>query len=456
LNSSQQQLEQIVAYLDGELTAEESAQVEQRLAADKTFRQELQGAQRAWTALDELPMAVVGDDFSHSTLEMVVCTARRDVEARTIALPIEHRKRSTTTLLLVAMAVLLGVLVFRVLGKNPNRRLLADLPVIQNVDIYSQFRSLDFLRHLERLLNEPLEVSTGEALLLQAKSAEFLVVSTEGKREEWLELLPDDKKIVLRAKLNRFRDLSPQRQDEMRQLHQQLDTAEDRDPLLKTMFHYQQWLSELTPSKQYELRDLQAIARAHRVDREMKNAASAQKFKLTTQQLDTLFRKIRPPIEQLVQRMRSTLERGRSKMQRRKKWGIHPLSLHAMSLSEQTRPEQVRRVLMYAARESPEDFKKLSDAIVEALPVEMGQAFQKLTPQQKIERMRAWAWQFRFEANGKRRTGRKGNPRSISEQELSDFFVALDPAEKERLLALTRDKMQELLRSMVQGKIQKL
>ena len=63
-----QQLEEIVAYLDGELSSEESARVERRLASDEAYRQQLQGIDRAWHALDDLPMATVDDRFSRTTL----------------------------------------------------------------------------------------------------------------------------------------------------------------------------------------------------------------------------------------------------------------------------------------------------------------------------------------------------------------------------------------------------
>ena len=54
-----QQLEEIVAYLDGELSPQESAQVERRLASDETYRQKLQSMERAWAALPEATRAEV-------------------------------------------------------------------------------------------------------------------------------------------------------------------------------------------------------------------------------------------------------------------------------------------------------------------------------------------------------------------------------------------------------------
>ena len=124
MKTDPQQLERIVAYLDGELSAEESAQVEQQLASDEQFRQVLHSAERTWRALDDLPMAHVGDEFAKTTMEMVVDAARQDVEAKTMALPIQQRKKKTTTAVMVAMAFLLSALAFRVLASAPNRRLI--------------------------------------------------------------------------------------------------------------------------------------------------------------------------------------------------------------------------------------------------------------------------------------------------------------------------------------------
>jgi anti-sigma factor RsiW len=107
------QLEEIVAYLDGELSPQESAQVEQRLASDETYRQKLQSLQRAWTALDELPAATLDDRFAQTTMEMIVATARSDVKLQTQAMPAQRRKQRLSTMLLVTAAVLLGALAFR-------------------------------------------------------------------------------------------------------------------------------------------------------------------------------------------------------------------------------------------------------------------------------------------------------------------------------------------------------
>ncbi len=439
---SQQQLERIVAYLDGELSAEESAQVEQQLAADEGFRQELQGAQRAWTALDELPMAHVGDEFSRTTMEMVVTAARHDVEARTIALPVQRRKRKTTTILLATMAVLLGALFFRVLWKNPNRRLLADLPVIQNVDIYSQFHSVDFLQQLHRRLGDDLQLDPAEGELIEAKLTEFQRVSATDQREAWLESLSPNEQVTLRAKLNRFRDLSAQQQAQLRELHQGIESADDRKPLLRTMFRYQQWLNELSPSEQYGVRNrkISASDRARRVAREMERAASEQEFELTSEQLQNLMSRVRPHIMKVARQKRKAFEREISKRP------SHVQS-HFRSLSRQ---EQTLRVFLSVMKDSPEQMDASNEVIIEALPAEMRPAFQQLSPEDKGPIVVGWLMQARWQVLAGRHLGKDGRG-EVSEQELADYFVKLDPAEKERLLALPRDKMQQQLKRSYLG-----
>lgn len=440
--NDQPQLERIVAYLDGELSAAESAQVEQQLATDENFRQELQGAERAWTALDQLPMAQVGDEFSRTTMEMVVDAARHDVEARTIAIPTQQRRHKAATALLVTMAVLLGALTVRVLWNNPNRRLVADLPVINNVDIYSQFQSVDFLRELDRRLGNELEPSAAEAEQLAAKLTEFQLVLATDSRQSWLASLPADQQVTLRAKFNRFRDLSSQRQDELRALHQQIESADDRERLTRTMFRYRQWLNELTPSEQYILRQTPASNRAPEVAKAMIQAAHDQEFKLSPEQLHELFAEVRPFIQDVMEQKKPDFERERKRRSRRERRDFESLS----------RPEQFRRAFQFVTREFPQEVDKLNDIIVEALPVEVGQAFQELSLREKADRMRAWAWQFHSLNVKERGPGERRASSEISEQELADFFVDLNPEDKEKLLALPRDQMHQRLELMIRGR----
>jgi len=433
---SQQQLERIVAYLDGELSAEESAQVERQLATDEQFRQELQGAQRAWTALDELPMAHVDDEFSRTTMELVVSAARQDVEAKTIALPVQRRKRKTTTLLLATMAVLLGALMFRVLWKNPNRQLLADLPVIQNVDIYSQFHTVQFLQQLHGRLGDDLPLDPAEREQIEAKFVEFQRVSATGKRAAWLESLSPNEQVTLRAKLNRFRDLSAQQQAQLRELHQEIETADQREPLLRTMFRYQQWLGSLPPSEQFKLREQSSSDRVRLVAQQMIQDVNEQKFTLTAEQLQELLAAVQPYIEQIVKE--KTTQMSSQKRKKFRSW-----------------PEQRRmRELFLTLRTSPKHMEELNKLVTQALPESVSREFQQLRPREKGPVVVNWLRQARAQSMHVQGMSKGHRSDKISEQELADFFVEeLEPADKEWLLALPREEMQRRLERMYRGKM---
>jgi hypothetical protein len=71
--------------------------VERRLASDESYRQQLQGVERAWKALDELPLPVVDDQFSRTTMQLAVQAAVAEVQEKTAALPIQRRRSQWAT-----------------------------------------------------------------------------------------------------------------------------------------------------------------------------------------------------------------------------------------------------------------------------------------------------------------------------------------------------------------------
>ncbi len=152
--------EELTAYLDGELDVEASQQVEQRLADDVEYRQRLQQLQRAWDLLDQLPRAHASESFTHTTVEMIALAAEDDVEqsgSRT------NGRRRMVWLITAAASVICAVgayIVTTYLADADNRRLVRDLPVIENLDLYSQVDSIEFLKLLDREGLFPEDVET--------------------------------------------------------------------------------------------------------------------------------------------------------------------------------------------------------------------------------------------------------------------------------------------------------
>ena len=409
------QLEEIVAYLDGELSPQESAQVERRLASDETYRQKLQSLQRAWAALDELPAATVDDKFSQTTMEMVVESARSDVEQQTQALPMQRRKQRLSTMLLATTAILLGALCFRLLWENPNRALVADLPVIQYIDIYSQFHDVDFLRQLRQHLGDGHWAIGADSEQPTDNFDQFQLVASVDDRVVWLESLAGDERVTLRAKFNRFRSMSVQQQNRLRALHQQIESASDAAELQQTMLEYQLWLDDLPPSEQFELREQPTEDRVREVVFTVQGGGKL--LELTPDELQKLFQAARP---------------------------------HLAVIRERTRGGMSRRL----SERNIQNFRELIRAVHDALPEEKREKFDKLTPPEQLQQLYNWMREAGKLRVSQRRSGDRRRADQPSEQELERYFVEeVDAATKAELLAMPLDRMQHQLRQMYRGNL---
>jgi hypothetical protein len=106
--------------------------------------------QRTWDLLDRLQRTEADDEFTRSTVEMVALRAAEDVQTDNLAI---RRKRGLQWAALAAVAVLaiavgFGVVQYQI--TRPQRELVRDLPVIENVDEYRTVESMDFLQRLQK------------------------------------------------------------------------------------------------------------------------------------------------------------------------------------------------------------------------------------------------------------------------------------------------------------------
>lgn len=141
--------DELTAYLDGELDAESVRKVEQRLARDADYRNELHKLERTWDLLDGLPRASVDEQFTKTTLEMVAVSASEEAEALTRELPRRRRRQRILGFAAMAAALFVGFVIGTQLWPDPNRPLLEDLPVVEDLDLYYQADDIEFLRLLD-------------------------------------------------------------------------------------------------------------------------------------------------------------------------------------------------------------------------------------------------------------------------------------------------------------------
>lgn len=258
---SPQLLDDLSAYLDGELDAVGNRRVEELLARDPRVRSEMQRLERTWTLLNELPRADVGEDFSRTTVEMVAIASQEEVAQRTQALPTQRRIRRLAAATGTVCAALIGFLAVRFLAANPNERVLQDLGLLESLDEYRQVVDIEFLRLLSEQKISPQETGHDPLLLSDARA---IGDDLSDRRTQIAGMSPAEKE-QLKQKQARLAALSPLEQEKLRELDRLLAADPQADKLRRVMVHYHDWLKNQHPAVREQLRELPPQARLERV-----------------------------------------------------------------------------------------------------------------------------------------------------------------------------------------------
>jgi anti-sigma factor RsiW len=146
---NEQEQNDLVAYLDGELAGESARALEVKLSLNPRARAEADALRRTWELLDFLPRPEPSPNFTHRTLSRAapVVTGKR--------LTVCSRRRVllgvgwAAALLLAAFAGYAGV--GRLWPHRPGEQeLVRDLRVIENKPYYDLVEDMDFLRELDK------------------------------------------------------------------------------------------------------------------------------------------------------------------------------------------------------------------------------------------------------------------------------------------------------------------
>lgn len=236
--------EELVAYLDGELDGEQSRRIEQRAAVEPEARRMLEELDHTWQMLDELDARPAREDFTCTTLEMVALAAAADAEKAKAAAPRRCLRARLWAAGGLVGAAAAGFLIVTSLIPDPNAQLLQNLPIVENFDRYREIDSIDFLRALnaKKIFKEDANVcpDTVETLSQRRRRVE------EMSAEQLDDLLRNEQQ---------FLALSPQEQQQIRDLHDQIEIASDRNMLRATMNHYDKWFETQPPFRRAMLLD---------------------------------------------------------------------------------------------------------------------------------------------------------------------------------------------------------
>lgn len=152
-----EQRENLVAYLDGELTPEEAGEIDQALIDSPVARNEVEMLTRTWEMLELLPNQTASEEFTQTTMQ----TVRLSEESAPAASISDYYPQirmglmALTWLVCVTLASWAGFMISNEWTPNPTEQLIDDLPVIQNYEIYRTLEvedadKIDFLKGLER------------------------------------------------------------------------------------------------------------------------------------------------------------------------------------------------------------------------------------------------------------------------------------------------------------------
>ncbi|QDV76189.1 hypothetical protein [Botrimarina mediterranea] len=278
--------EVLVAYLDGQLSAEECERVESMLASDAATRQRLQSLDRVWNALDVLPRSTASPTFTRSTIEMAAVTAASLAkEPRGVDEPRRLLKTPRVRIPVWVVASLIGVAGGAMLTlaavTAPERRAMADLPVALHAAALEQVGSLEFLTKLDAGDNKGLEEFRDESVESAAASWATVTAASTPERRQWVETLSPAELTSVNARVAEYQSRPAGKQASLRQFNDALAAAPDAVELRETALAYEAMVGRLPASEQARLRQLTTDERLRVVDREARRWAHDAKLDLT-------------------------------------------------------------------------------------------------------------------------------------------------------------------------------
>lgn len=269
-------MEDLVAFLDGELDAAQSQALENRLATDPDLRRELQHLERTWDALDGLERATVKEDFTQTTVEMVAHAAEADLQRTQALIPARKRRRWLMLGGVLAGAVALSFLIIWALLPNPNRELLQNLTVLEHLDEYRTIEHIEFLRQLHKqnlFPAKPPAAETDEAEEEQGSAASSASVPKGYQaRSTYVTEMNQPDREQLQRNWDWFQS-NPQEAKQLQELSEQIENDPDSAALQATAERYYAWFEQLPYSEQLTLLELpleprlEQVSRKRRLDR---------------------------------------------------------------------------------------------------------------------------------------------------------------------------------------------
>lgn len=417
-------VEQLSAFLDGELDPEARRQVEELLASDPTARAELKRLEQAWDFLDSLPRSEVTPSFTQTTVAMIALAESDTAEDK----PAGPVNRNTTIWIAIAAGLLVaasaGFFVVRATAPNQNDQLLTDLPILENLEAYRQAGNVKFLEQLQaKGLFKSVPVPT-------AALPSYLLTPT-AERRSYVEHLSASDKEHLVHRQERFQQLEAAEQKDLRELNDALATAAKPEDTWQTMQRYHEWLTQLPPAQRAELLALDDGKRIERIGQFQAEEARRTARKLSSQDMQVVINWIDKRF------MDNVMPERRAVLMKLPEEERHRAILQMLA----QRPQQSLEPGRWLPPARDTDLSELREKLSDQARQQMATAG---TQQQRMQLFVEWTQQAMNEYIGRAKIGVMGP--GVSEAQLKQFVETLPPKERAEIMQLPPNEMQRRVR----------
>jgi len=242
--------EALVAYLDGELSSEQTQLIDSQIASNAELRNRLNQLRMTWDLLEELPVEPPSPRFAETTLEMAAISATVETQSLWSWL---SKNTGRIVIFILPLLFLGGYFSSQYSELRADRQLLRDLPILVDLRSLTNIDSLEWL-----------DVVVAQPDLIQAFSDEELGLVGKGnipielvERRNWLEKLPDSDRGRLSANLAEFQQRPPERQKELRKMITEIYAApQSKQKYLAALRAYESLLKEQNMTQRAELYDM--------------------------------------------------------------------------------------------------------------------------------------------------------------------------------------------------------
>lgn len=246
---SPQWRDNLVAYLDGELSEQDMHELDEVLVSDPLARTEVDQLRQTWDLLDVLPRPVVTEEFSAQTMAAIQSIKREDQPPAS-----DWPRRGMFVvgwLIAVSVSALAGVLLADRLLPDPTDHLLEHLSVLERFDVYNEIGNAGFLQALAETRRFPRDIGPTDPHAEHKPLLLTVVPAEHQKRFDRVAALPPERRKQLKKNLANFNRLPDSKRQELQRLDQQIIGSSQ---LTAVAHDFHDWLKTLQPWQRDTLR----------------------------------------------------------------------------------------------------------------------------------------------------------------------------------------------------------